>query len=80
MSDPGKMEEGRAKDMNLYQSPRKAETGLDSDRLPQELREFTLAEIKNSVVEAGRSHESLASDSSQNEIQKIKNPNILQKA
>jgi hypothetical protein len=31
MSEPGKMEEGRAKDMNLYQSPRKAETGLDSD-------------------------------------------------
>lgn len=56
MSEPGKMEEGRAKDMNLYQSPHKAETGLDSDRLPQELREFTLAEIKSSVVEAGRSH------------------------
>lgn len=63
MSEPGKMEEGRAKDMNLYQSPRKAETGLDSDRLPQELREFTLAEIKSSVVEAG-SHEALASGSS----------------
>jgi hypothetical protein len=37
------MEEGRAKDMGLYQSPRKAETGLGSDRLPQELREFTPA-------------------------------------
>ena len=49
--------------MNLYQSPRKAETGLDSDRLPQELREFTLAEIKSSVIEAG-SHEALASGSS----------------
>jgi len=43
MSELGKMEEGRAKDMGLYQSPRKAETGLGSDRLPQELREFTPA-------------------------------------
>jgi len=54
MLEPGKMEEGRAKDMSLYQSPRKAETGLDSDTLPQELREFTSAEIKSSVVEAER--------------------------
>ncbi len=50
MSELGKMEEGRAKNMNLYQSPRKADTGLDSDRLPQE---FTPAEIRISVVEAG---------------------------
>ncbi|MBM2852128.1 MAG: hypothetical protein HW420_675 [Candidatus Nitrosotenuis sp.] len=51
MSEIGKMEEGRAKNMNLCQSPRKAETGLGSDIL---LREFTLAEIRISVVEAGR--------------------------
>ncbi len=71
------MEECSTKDMNLYQSPRKAETGLGSDRLPQGLREFTLAEIKSSVVEAGKSHEALASGNSQNEI--LKNPNTPQK-
>ena len=54
MSEIGKMEEDRAKNMNLCQSPRKAETGLGSDILLQELREFTLAEIRISVVEAGR--------------------------
>ena len=27
VSEPGKIEKGRAKNMNLYQSPRKAETG-----------------------------------------------------
>ena len=53
MSELGKIEEGRAKNMNLYQSPCKAETGLGSDILPQELREFTPAEIRISVVEAG---------------------------
>ncbi len=53
MLEPGKIEGGRVKDMGSYQSPHKAETGLDSDRLPQELREFTPAEIKSSVVEAG---------------------------
>ena len=56
MSDLGKMEEGRAKDMNLYWPPRKAETGLDSDRLPWEPRELTLAEIRSSVVETRRGH------------------------
>ena len=72
MSELGRMKEGRAKDMNSYQSPRKAETGSGSDRLPQELREFTSAskdgppkngpEIKSSDDEAG-SHEALASGS-----------------
>ena len=56
MSESGKMEEGRAKNMNPYQSPRKAETGLSSDIVPQELREFTPAEIRSSVVEAGRGY------------------------
>jgi len=56
MSELGRMEEGRAKNMNLYQSPRKAETGLGSDILPQELREFTPAEIRISVKEAGRGY------------------------
>ena len=42
----------------------KAETGLDSDIVPWESRECTLAEIRNSVIEAG-SHEALASGSSQ---------------
>lgn len=56
MSELGEMEEGRAKDMNLYQSPRKAETGLDSDKLPWEPREFTLVEIRSSVVEARIGH------------------------
>ncbi len=63
MSEPGKMEEGRDYDVNLYPMSCKAGTGLDSDRLPQELRECTLAEIKSSVVEA-RSHEALAGGSS----------------
>jgi hypothetical protein len=40
--------------MNPYQSPRKAETGLGSDRLPQELRELTPVEIIRSVKETGR--------------------------
>lgn len=67
MSELGKMEGGRVKDMNPYQSPRKAETGLGSDRLPQELWEFTPAsqdglressgsEIKSSVDEAGKGY------------------------
>ena len=34
MSDPGKVEERRAKDVNSYQSTRKAETGLSSDIVP----------------------------------------------
>jgi hypothetical protein len=64
MLELGKMEEGRAKDVNSYQSPRKAETGLSSDRLPWEPREFTPAskdsppknglEIRSSVGEAGK--------------------------
>ncbi|WKT58358.1 hypothetical protein QVH35_02615 [Candidatus Nitrosotenuis chungbukensis] len=53
MFELGKMEEGRAKNMNLYQSPRKAETGLGSDIVPQE-REFTPVEIKSSVKETGK--------------------------
>ncbi|MBM2852998.1 MAG: hypothetical protein HW420_1545 [Candidatus Nitrosotenuis sp.] len=56
MSELGKMENSRAKNMNSYQSPRKAETGLGSDRLPQELGEFTPAEIRSSVVEAERGY------------------------
>ncbi|HEX9845488.1 MAG TPA: hypothetical protein VGA92_03375 [Candidatus Nitrosotenuis sp.] len=40
--------------MNSYLLPCKAETGLSSDRLPQELRECTPVEIRSSVVEAGR--------------------------
>ena len=66
MSELGKREEGRAKNMDSYQSPRKAATGLGSDRLPQELREFTPAsqdspsknwlEIRSSVDEAGRGY------------------------
>ena len=56
--------EGRIRNMNPYQSVRKAETGLDSDIIPWESRECTLAEIRNSVIEAG-SHEALASGSSQ---------------
>jgi len=55
MLELGKIE-GRAKDMNPYQSPRKAETGLSSDIVQQELREFTPAEIRSSVVEAGRDY------------------------
>jgi hypothetical protein len=47
----GKIKVGCAKNMNLYQSPHKAETGLGSDRLPQE---FTPVEIIRSVKEAGR--------------------------
>jgi hypothetical protein len=64
MLELGKMEEGRDHDMNLYLMSCKAEMGLDSDRLPQELRECTPAlqdglskngpEIKSSVDEAGR--------------------------
>ena len=56
MFELGKMEEGFAKNMNLYQSPRKAETGLGSDIVPQELREVTPAEIRSSVKEAGRDY------------------------
>jgi hypothetical protein len=55
MLELGKIE-GRAKNMNPYQSPRKAETGLSSDTVPQELREFTPAEIRSSVVEAERGY------------------------
>jgi hypothetical protein len=54
MFELGKMKVGCAKNMNLYQSPRKAETGLGSDRLPQELREFTPVEIICSVKETGK--------------------------
>ena len=60
MSEPGK---GRIRNMNHYQSLRKAETGLDSDIVPWESRECTLVEIKSSVIEAG-SHEDLSSGSS----------------
>ena len=67
MLEVGKMEECRAKDMSSYQSPRKAETGLGSDRLPWEPREFTPAskdglrepsrpEIIPSIDEAGRGY------------------------
>ena len=47
---------GRINNMNIYHFIRKAENGLCLDILPQELGECTLAEIKNSVIEAG-SHE-----------------------
>jgi hypothetical protein len=72
MSELGKMKEGRAKDMSFYQSPRKAETGLSSDRLPWVPWEFTPAEIRSSVKEAG-SHEALASGSSPNSKDLTKN-------
>lgn len=64
MSELGK---GRIRNMNPYQSVRKAETGLDSDIVPWESRECTLAEIRRSVVEAG-SHEDLSSGSSQHDM------------
>ena len=60
LSELGK---GRDIDMNPYHLLHKAENGLDSDILPQGLRECTPVEIKNSVVETG-SHEDLASGSS----------------
>jgi len=70
MSEPGRIKEGHTKDMNSYRSPRKVKTGLDSDRLPQELREFTPAskdgppkngpEIKIEVDGAGN-HKDLTS-------------------
>lgn len=53
MSELGKIKEGRDCDVNLYLMSCKAETGLDSDRLPHECM---LAEIKNSVIETGRGH------------------------
>jgi len=56
MLELGKMEEGRDRDMNPYPMSRKAETRLDSDILPQELRKVTPAEIKSSVVEARRGY------------------------
>jgi hypothetical protein len=67
MSELGKIKEGRAKDMSFYQSPRKAETGLSSDRLPWE---FTPAEIRSSVDKAG-SHEALAGASSQSDSPRL---------
>ena len=56
MYELDKIEKGRAKNMNLYQSPRKTETGLGSDIVPQELREVTPAEIRSSVKEVGRDY------------------------
>ncbi|MBI5146932.1 MAG: hypothetical protein HZA84_06900 [Thaumarchaeota archaeon] len=53
MSELGRVEERHDIDMNFYLLSCKAETGLSSDRFPQELRECTPVEIKNSVVEAG---------------------------
>jgi hypothetical protein len=53
MSELGKVEERHGIDMNFYLLSCKAETGLGSDRLPQELRECTPVEIRSSVVEAG---------------------------
>jgi len=47
---------GRITDMNMYHLLRKAENGLGSDIVLQELQEFTLVEIRNSVVEARRDH------------------------
>ena len=52
MSELGK---GRMNNMNMYHLLRKAEDGLCSDIVPQGLRECTPAEIRNSVVEAGKS-------------------------
>lgn len=54
VSEPGKVEERRSTDVNLYHLLRKAENGLGSDILPQELREFTPVEIRSSVAEAGK--------------------------
>ena len=51
-------------DMNMYHLLRKAEDGLCSDIVPQGLRECTPAEIRNSVVEAGRSQWTLVIGSS----------------
>ena len=53
MSELGK---GRITDMNMYHLLRKAEDGLCSDIVLREPQECTLAEIRNSVVEAGRGH------------------------
>ncbi len=53
MSELGRVEERHGIDMNFYLLPCKAETGLSSDILPQELRECTPVEIRNLVVEAG---------------------------
>ena len=55
---------GRITDMNMYHLLRKAENGLGSDIV---LQEFTLVEIRNSVVEARRDHINLLGGSSQNE-------------
>ena len=54
MSEIGKVEERLGIDTNFYLLPCKAETRLSSDILPQELRECTPVEIRNSVVEAGK--------------------------
>jgi hypothetical protein len=56
MSELGKVEECHGIDMNFYLLPCKAETGLGSDILPQELRECTPVEIRSLVVEAGRGY------------------------
>ncbi len=61
MSELGK---GCITDMNMYHLLRKAENGLCSDIVPQGLRECTPAEIKNSVVEAGRDQLTLVIGSS----------------
>jgi hypothetical protein len=50
MSELGK---GRIIDMNMYHLLHKAENGLCSDIVPQELRKCTPVEIRNSVCEAG---------------------------
>jgi len=59
---------GRITNMNMYQSLRKAETGLCSDILLWEPQEFTLVEIKNSVCEAGRSQLTLVVGCSLNKL------------
>ncbi|WP_179372466.1 hypothetical protein [Nitrosopumilus ureiphilus] len=46
---------GRINNMNMYHLLRKAENGLCSDILLREPQECTPVEIRNSVVEAGRS-------------------------
>ena len=55
---------GRITNMNMYQSLRKAETGLCSNILLWEPQECTPVEIKNSVCEAGRSQLTLVVGSS----------------
>ncbi|MBM2852580.1 MAG: hypothetical protein HW420_1127 [Candidatus Nitrosotenuis sp.] len=57
MSEPGKIEKGRAKNMNLYQSPRKAETGCVQTDYRRNCGDSRLREIKSSVKEAGRGYQ-----------------------